>query len=72
MLEPSSLFSIEGFLHMQDVIFEHIYLHTGAIVQVNGLRRTAEDKRMEWLGKTSIGFYSCLFDDITTNESVIV
>jgi hypothetical protein len=27
---------------------------------------------MEWLGKTSIGFYSCLFDDISTNESVII
>jgi hypothetical protein len=72
MLEPASLLSIEGFLHMQDVIFEHIYLRTGAIVQVNGMRRTAEDKRMEYLGKTSIGFYSCLFDDITTNESVII
>jgi hypothetical protein len=72
MLEPTYLFYIEGFLHMQDVIFEHIYLRIGSIIQVNGLRRTAEDKRMEWLGKTSIGFYNCLFDDITTNESVII
>jgi hypothetical protein len=39
---------------------------------VTGLRRTVDDKRMEWLGKTSIGLYSCLFDDITTNESVII
>jgi hypothetical protein len=72
MLEPGCLFSIEGFLHMQDVIFEHIYLRTGAIIQVEGLRRKVDDKRMEYLGKTSIGFYNCLFEDITTNESVII
>ncbi|KAA6387814.1 MAG: hypothetical protein EZS28_016658 [Streblomastix strix] len=72
MLEPPYLFSIEGFVHLQDVIFEHIYLRTGAILQVVGLRRTADDSRIEQLGKTSIGFYRCIFDDITTNESVII
>ncbi|KAA6312824.1 MAG: hypothetical protein EZS28_055860, partial [Streblomastix strix] len=72
MLEPPYLFSIEGFVHLQDVIFEHIYLRTGAILQVVGLRRTADDSRIEQLGKTSIGFYRCLFDDITTNESVLI
>ncbi|KAA6397951.1 MAG: hypothetical protein EZS28_006524, partial [Streblomastix strix] len=72
MLEPPYLFSIEGFVHLQDVIFEHIYLRTGAILQVVGLRRTAVDSRIEQLGKTSIGFYRCLFDDITSNESVII
>ncbi|KAA6368785.1 MAG: hypothetical protein EZS28_035688, partial [Streblomastix strix] len=72
MLEPPYLFSIEGFVHLQDVIFEHIYLRTGAILQVVGLRRTADDSRIEQLGKTSIGFYRCIFDDITSNESVII
>jgi hypothetical protein len=47
-------------------------LRKGAIIQLIGLRRISDDKRMEWLGKTSIGFYSCLFDDITTNESAII
>jgi hypothetical protein len=32
MLEPEYLFSIEGFALMRDVIFEHIYFRTGAIV----------------------------------------
>ncbi|KAA6359278.1 MAG: hypothetical protein EZS28_045195, partial [Streblomastix strix] len=72
MLEPPYLFSIEGFVHLQDVIFEHIYLRTGAILQVVGLRRSADDSRIEQLGKTSIGFYRCLFDDITSNESVLI
>ncbi|KAA6392137.1 MAG: hypothetical protein EZS28_012339 [Streblomastix strix] len=72
MLEPPYLFSIEGFVHLQDVIFEHIYLRAGAILQVVGLRRIADDSRIEQLGKTSIGFYRCLFDDITSNESVII
>ncbi|KAA6394285.1 MAG: hypothetical protein EZS28_010188 [Streblomastix strix] len=72
MLEPPYLFSIEGFVHLQDVIFEHIYLRTGAILQVVGLRRTADDSRIEQLGKTSIGFYRCIFDDITSNESVLI
>ncbi|KAA6357049.1 MAG: hypothetical protein EZS28_047424, partial [Streblomastix strix] len=72
MLEPPYLFSIEGFVHLQDVIFEHIYLRTGTILQVVGLRRTANDSRIEQLGKTSIGFYRCIFDDITTNESVLI
>ncbi|KAA6311569.1 MAG: hypothetical protein EZS28_056102, partial [Streblomastix strix] len=58
--------------HLQDVIFEHIYLRTGAILQVVGLRRTAGDSRIEQLGKTSIGFYRCIFDDIASNESVII
>ncbi|KAA6392153.1 MAG: hypothetical protein EZS28_012320 [Streblomastix strix] len=72
MLEPPYLFSIEGFVNFQDVIFEHIYLRTGAILQVVGLRRITDDNRMELLGQTSIGFHSCLFDDITSNETVII
>ncbi|KAA6320568.1 MAG: hypothetical protein EZS28_054668, partial [Streblomastix strix] len=66
ILEPEYLFSIEGFIHFQDVVIEHIYLRTGSILQVIGLRRSADDSRMEWLGKTSIGLYSCTFDDITS------
>ncbi|KAA6384757.1 MAG: hypothetical protein EZS28_019718 [Streblomastix strix] len=72
MLEPEYLFSIEGFVHLQDVIFEHIYLRTGTILQVVGLRRTADDSRMEWLEKQSIGFYSCTFDDIASNETTLI
>ncbi|KAA6365043.1 MAG: hypothetical protein EZS28_039430, partial [Streblomastix strix] len=57
VLEPQFLFQIEGFIHLYDVIFEHIYLRSGSILQVIGLRRTDGDNRMEWLGKTSIGIY---------------
>ncbi|KAA6397407.1 MAG: hypothetical protein EZS28_007063, partial [Streblomastix strix] len=54
-VRPQFLFKIEGFVLLRDVIFDHIYLRTGQILQLTGLRRTAGDKRMEWLGKTSIG-----------------
>ncbi|KAA6359288.1 MAG: hypothetical protein EZS28_045185, partial [Streblomastix strix] len=72
MLEPEYLFSIEGFIHFQDVVIEHIYLRSGSIIQVIGLRRSADDSRMEWLGKTSIGLYSCTFDDVTSNETSLI
>ncbi|KAA6393427.1 MAG: hypothetical protein EZS28_011043 [Streblomastix strix] len=72
MLEPPYLFSIEGFAQLNDVIFEHVYLRTGSILNIIGLRRIADDNRMEWLAKTSIGFYSCIFDDITSNETALI
>lgn len=72
VLEPAYLFSIEGFAMMKDVIVEHIYLRKGTILHVEGLRRTYGDSRMEWLGKTSIGLYSCIFDDITSNETALI
>ncbi|KAA6378490.1 MAG: hypothetical protein EZS28_025983, partial [Streblomastix strix] len=58
MFELQYLFQIEGFALMRNVTFEHIYLRTGSILNVIGLRRIADDNRMEWLAKTSIGFYS--------------
>ncbi|KAA6384794.1 MAG: hypothetical protein EZS28_019679, partial [Streblomastix strix] len=72
VLEPQFLFQIEGFIHLYDVLLEHIYLRSGSILQVIGLRRTEGDNRMEWLGKTSIGIYSCIFDDITSNETSLI
>jgi hypothetical protein len=42
---------------MHDVIFENFYMRNGLIIQLIGLKRKADDKRMEWLGRTSIGLY---------------
>ncbi|KAA6362672.1 MAG: hypothetical protein EZS28_041801, partial [Streblomastix strix] len=72
MFDIEFIFRIEGFALMKDVIIEHIYLQKGSILQVVGLRRSAEDARMEWLGKTSIGFHDCKFDDITSNETALI
>ncbi|KAA6374642.1 MAG: hypothetical protein EZS28_029831, partial [Streblomastix strix] len=72
MLERECLFSVEGFALLRDVVIEHIYLRSGSILQVFGLRRTSDDIRMEWLGKISIGLYSCTFDGITSNETALI
>lgn len=51
MLEPQFLFRVEGFALIKDVIIEHVYMRTGSILNVTGLRRIADDSRMEWFGK---------------------
>ncbi|KAA6381256.1 MAG: hypothetical protein EZS28_023217 [Streblomastix strix] len=69
VLEPEYLFKVEGFALFKDAIIEHVYLKTGAILQVDGLKRQMNIEQMEWLGRLQPGFYSCLFNDITSNEN---
>lgn len=70
-MEPLYLFSVEGFAILRDVIMEHIYLRTGSLMLIQNMRSYIGDKGIEMVQKIDPGFYECLFDDITSNESVL-
>ncbi|KAA6381322.1 MAG: hypothetical protein EZS28_023151, partial [Streblomastix strix] len=72
MLNPYSLFKIEGFAYMRDVIIEHVHLQTGQILLVDGMKRLNDQQEMEQLGNKQPGFYGCIFDDITSNETSLI
>ncbi|KAA6401127.1 MAG: hypothetical protein EZS28_003348 [Streblomastix strix] len=72
ILNPSSLFKIEGFAYMRDVIIENVHLQTGQILLVDGMKRLNDQQEMEQLGNKQPGFYGCIFDDITSNDTSLI
>ncbi|KAA6364502.1 MAG: hypothetical protein EZS28_039971, partial [Streblomastix strix] len=69
MMEPEYFIQCEGFVILIDVIMEHIYMRTGTVMLIQNMRSFSGDSGQEMVSKIKSGFYECIFDDITTNET---